>query len=204
MGSRLPHPAPRSGRVHDPAHRHPQLPPVPGDARIAGADPRPKPERLARGDRPDPRALGPRQAAASRSARRATSSRRRRATSATRSRPGAQPVVEVIASRPRADAPAVRARRDHRHRRRAGPRSLDRLETRRPGRPRRERRVAHPLLDAVLPARHDPAADLRVDAPLVPVVRDDDARGDIRLAARVPARPGCRTSCCRWRRSRSG
>ena len=46
------------------------------------------------------------------------------------------------------------------------------LETRRSGRPRRQRRVAGPLLDAVLPARHDPAADLRLDAPLVPDVRD--------------------------------
>ena len=77
---------------------------------------------------------------------------------------------------------------------RTGPRRLLGMETRRPGRLRRERPGAHPLLDAVFPPRHGPAVALRDRARLVPDVRDADGRRGVRHAdrpvRRLPVAPG--------------
>ena len=101
------------------------------------------------------------------------------------------------------DAPAVRARRGHRDLRRPRSRRLRGLATRRSGRPGREWRVAGALLHAVLPARHDPVADLRLDAPLVPVIRHDDTGEDLRLGRSSTSPTSARTSCYRSRPSPS-
>ena len=108
-----------------------------------------------------------------------TSRRRPRATSATRSSTTGQPVVDVLAAALLADAHPVRARRDPRGRPRARPRRVFGLETRRPGRLRRQRAQPDPVLDAVLRHRHAPAGRLRDRAGLVPDVRDAVARGAV-------------------------
>ena len=94
-----------------------------------------------------------------------------------------------------ADDHPVRPGRADRDRRRARPRRVQRLETRRRGRLRRQRHLAHPLFDAVLPVRDDPPGHLRDRARLVPDVRHVRAGQDLHVVRgpaprlRTPPRP---------------
>ena len=130
------------GARHDRRDRHPQLRPVPDDARLAGAGDRrtrTSPPEIAAADAGH---VGPRQAAVPRPARRRTSARPSRATSATRSSTAASPSSRSWSTRP--------ARRSSSS---GSARSIAivvglwlgayvGLETRRRDRPRRQRRSA--------------------------------------------------------------
>ena len=106
---------------------------------------------------------------------------------------------------PVADAPAVRARRAHRDHRRARARRVLGLETRRRRRLHRQRRVADPVLDAVLPARHGPAD--RCSRPASAGSRRSACEtpgGQYRDISITGSPTSGRTSCCPSRPWRSG
>ena len=89
-----------------------------------------------------------------------------------------------------ADAAPVRAGRAHRDHPRAGPRRLLGLATRRPGRLRRQRRLARPLRDAVLPARDDvPAARSARSSAWFPTFGMLTAGASYSTRLRPPGRP---------------
>ena len=117
------------------------------------------------------------------------------------------PVLDVLVGADLADDHPVRPRRAAGDHRRPRPRRVHRLETRRLGRPRRQRRLARALRDAVLPPRHGVPADLRARPPLVPDVRDAHRRRPVqqhlgsRRRLRVAPRAAARGRCHRAHRA---
>ena len=121
-------------------------------------------------------AMGPRQAADPGPVRPRTSRRTLQGDFGQSFKYKGQDVTDVIAEPGLADAHPVRPRRAHRHRRRPRPRRVQRLETRRAGRLRRQRPLADPVFDAVFPPGDDPPGHLRDGPRMVPDVGHVHAR----------------------------